>query len=194
MKLSEMKQVLAAGRIQLTKSLGQNFLHDANQLRRIAAAAALTKADKVLEVGPGLGPLTELLIEQAGEVLAIEKDARLLQVLRERFKATEPAYLPLPKAGGEKKPAAEPALRLVLPNELEFGLGSGLRQIVIDTGFGSNGRGREAVIAGDHDGLDAHAAQFRETLLDATLHDVLQVDNAENLLPFRHHQGCPAAP
>ena len=85
MRPSEMRQLLAARDIRLTKSLGQNFLHDANQLRRIVAASALTKADRVLEIGPGLGPLTELLIEQAGEVLAIEKDARLVEVLRQRF-------------------------------------------------------------------------------------------------------------
>ena len=86
MKLSEMKQILATGGIQLTKSLGQNFLHDSNQLRRIVEAAALTKTDRVLEIGPGLGPLTELLVQQAGEVLAIEKDARLVEVLRARFR------------------------------------------------------------------------------------------------------------
>jgi 16S rRNA (adenine1518-N6/adenine1519-N6)-dimethyltransferase len=80
-----MKQILGSGQIQLTKSLGQNFLHDGNQLRRIVQAAALTKANRVLEVGPGLGPLTELLVAEVGEVLAIEKDARLVKVLRERF-------------------------------------------------------------------------------------------------------------
>jgi 16S rRNA (adenine1518-N6/adenine1519-N6)-dimethyltransferase len=85
MKLSEMKQNLAEGEIQLTKSLGQNFLHDQNQLRKIIDAAELNKADKVLEIGPGLGPLTELLVEEAGEVLAIEKDSRLLVVLQKRF-------------------------------------------------------------------------------------------------------------
>ncbi len=87
MKLSEMKQALTTRDIQLTKSLGQNFLHDANQLRRIVETAEVTKADKILEVGPGLGPLTELLLAQAGEVLAIEKDARLVAVLRERFQS-----------------------------------------------------------------------------------------------------------
>ena len=56
-------------------------MHDANQLRRIVAAAELSRADKVLEIGPGLGPLTELLLEKAGEVLAIEKDARLAELL-----------------------------------------------------------------------------------------------------------------
>ena len=85
MKLSEMRDLLARRDIQLTKSLGQNFLHDAHQLERIAAAAELTATDKVLEIGPGLGPLTELLLPQAGHVFAIEMDGRLVEVLRERF-------------------------------------------------------------------------------------------------------------
>jgi len=85
MTLSEMREVLASRGIRLTKSLGQNFLHDGNQLRRIVAAAELTKADRVLEIGPGLGPLTEWLVAQAGEVLAIEKDGRLVTALRERL-------------------------------------------------------------------------------------------------------------
>jgi 16S rRNA (adenine1518-N6/adenine1519-N6)-dimethyltransferase len=89
MKLSEMRELLGARDIQLTKSLGQNFLHDQNQLRRIASAGEITKKDRVLEIGPGLGPLTELLLAEAGHVLAIEKDARLVTVLRERF-ATAP--------------------------------------------------------------------------------------------------------
>ncbi len=87
MKLSEMKDVLAREAIQLTKSLGQNFLHDHNQLQRIAGAGELTKEDKVLEIGPGLGPLTELLIAQAGEVFAIEKDQRLISFLQKKFSA-----------------------------------------------------------------------------------------------------------
>lgn len=85
MKLSEIREVLAQRQIQLTKSLGQNFLHDGNQLRRIADAAQITAADRVLEIGPGLGPLTELLVVRAGEVLAIEKDRRLCEFLREKF-------------------------------------------------------------------------------------------------------------
>jgi 16S rRNA (adenine1518-N6/adenine1519-N6)-dimethyltransferase len=86
MKLSEIKQVLAERGVLLTKSLGQNFLHDGNQLRRILQAAQLSKEDNVLEVGPGLGPLTELLVKEAGSVLAIEKDARLVAILREHFR------------------------------------------------------------------------------------------------------------
>lgn len=90
MKLSEMRELLDRRDIQLTKSLGQNFLHDTRQLERIVAAAQLTPADKVLEIGPGLGPLTALLLAGTGEVLAIEKDFRLVELLRERFAAFTP--------------------------------------------------------------------------------------------------------
>jgi 16S rRNA (adenine1518-N6/adenine1519-N6)-dimethyltransferase len=85
MKLSEMRQVLSERGIQLTKSLGQNFLHDSNQLARIAAFGELAPSDHILEVGPGLGPLTELLVNSGARVLAIEKDQRLIAFLRERF-------------------------------------------------------------------------------------------------------------
>src|SRR5712671_3359525 len=94
MRLSEMGELLTREGIQLTKSLGQNFLHDGNQLRRIVEAAELTPQDKVLEIGPGLGPLTALLLANAGEVLAIEKDARLVEVLRERFESPGSAGAP----------------------------------------------------------------------------------------------------
>jgi len=86
-KLSEIKQTLSERGIQLTKSLGQNFLHDGNQLRRIADVANLSAIDKVLEIGPGLGPLTELLVKRASAVLAIEKDAKLFEALKDRIKA-----------------------------------------------------------------------------------------------------------
>jgi len=87
MTLTKMRELLAKRDIQLTKSLGQNFLHDGNQLRRIADAAKIQPTDKILEVGPGLGPLTELLLEKADEVLAVEMDARLVDFLCERFGA-----------------------------------------------------------------------------------------------------------
>src|SRR2546426_6171822 len=81
MKLSEIKHILTESNIRLSKSLGQNFLHDGNQLRRIVAAGELKPSDRVLEIGPGLGPLTDLLLAQAGNVLAVEKDRRLVDVL-----------------------------------------------------------------------------------------------------------------
>src|SRR5205809_1376544 len=85
MKLSEMRQILTAEDIHLTKSLGQNFLHDTHQLDRIVRAAELSGEDKVVEIGPGLGPLTQRLLGEASQVLAIEKDRRLVQVLQRRF-------------------------------------------------------------------------------------------------------------
>lgn len=109
MKLSEMRELLDRRGIQLTKSLGQNFLHDAHQLERIVAAAELTPGDRVLEVGPGLGPLTELLLSKAGGVLAIEKDARLVEVLQERFK-------PQPHASD----ASGPKFELMHADALDF--------------------------------------------------------------------------
>ena len=115
MKLSEMRELLVQRDIQLTKSLGQNFLHDGNQLERIIAAAQLTRADKALEIGPGLGPLTSLLLEKTGEVLAIEKDGRLVEVLRERFAAR------LASAQGTNAGAASLArLELFHDDALEF--------------------------------------------------------------------------
>ncbi|MSU63095.1 MAG: ribosomal RNA small subunit methyltransferase A [Pedosphaera sp.] len=85
MKLKEMRDLLSSEGIQLTKSLGQNFLHDANQLARIVASAELTPGDRVLEIGPGLGPLTQLLLGKDARVLAIEFDRRLVEVLRKRW-------------------------------------------------------------------------------------------------------------
>ena len=85
MNLSEMRRILESRGIQLTKSLGQNFLHDTNQLRRIVELANVQPGDRVLEIGPGLGPLTEALLADQAEVLAIEKDARLVSVLRDRL-------------------------------------------------------------------------------------------------------------
>ncbi len=67
------------------KSLGQNFLVDESHLARIAAAADLTPADIVLEIGPGLGVLTRHLAAQAGRVVAVELDDRLIPILQELF-------------------------------------------------------------------------------------------------------------
>jgi 16S rRNA (adenine1518-N6/adenine1519-N6)-dimethyltransferase len=80
-----MRALLATRGIQLTRSLGQNFLHDGNQLRRIVSLADLRPGDRVLEIGPGLGPLTDHLLAGGADVLAIEKDARLADALRERL-------------------------------------------------------------------------------------------------------------
>ena len=68
--------------ISPTKSLGQHFLTDTSVLNRIVAAAFLSPGDTVIEVGPGLGALTQRLIEAAGHVIAVELDAKLADRLR----------------------------------------------------------------------------------------------------------------
>ncbi len=115
MKLSEMKALLANHDLRLTKSLGQNFLHDRNQLLRIVDLAELVRADHVLEIGPGLGPLTELLLERAGHVLAIEKDARLVRLLEARFDMKAEAARRL-----QENPTKASGLQLVHDDALEF--------------------------------------------------------------------------
>lgn len=85
MTITEMRRLLDERGLQLTRSLGQNFLHDGNQLRRIVAAAELAPGDRVLEIGPGLGPLTELLVASGCPVTAIEMDRRLVDILEQRF-------------------------------------------------------------------------------------------------------------
>lgn len=69
------------------KSLGQNFIIEPNIIERIAAAAACDKQDLVLEIGPGLGSLTQKLAEQAGQVVAVEIDRSLLPALAESLAA-----------------------------------------------------------------------------------------------------------
>lgn len=64
-----------------TKTLGQNFVHDANTVRRIVEASGVGQADHVLEIGPGLGSLTLALVQAAGFVTAIEIDPRLAALL-----------------------------------------------------------------------------------------------------------------
>jgi 16S rRNA (adenine1518-N6/adenine1519-N6)-dimethyltransferase len=76
---------LAERGIRPRKGLGQNFLVDPAHRARIVAAAELSPDDRVLEIGPGPGILTELLAEQARVVVAVELDERLVPFLRERF-------------------------------------------------------------------------------------------------------------
>ncbi|PJE64195.1 MAG: ribosomal RNA small subunit methyltransferase A [Candidatus Ryanbacteria bacterium CG10_big_fil_rev_8_21_14_0_10_43_42] len=67
------------------KSLGQNFLTSKETAGRIVRAATLSPGDVVLEVGPGKGILTELLLETGAVVFAIEKDPRMVLFLKEKF-------------------------------------------------------------------------------------------------------------
>ena len=64
---------------------GQNFLIDGNIGRAIVAAAEVTSRDVVLEIGPGLGALTDEILSRAGRVIAVEKDHRLVAYLETSF-------------------------------------------------------------------------------------------------------------
>jgi 16S rRNA (adenine1518-N6/adenine1519-N6)-dimethyltransferase len=70
-----------------SKALGQNFLHDAAIVRRIVAAAGVRPEDTVLEIGPGLGIMTEELARAAQRVIAVEIDRRLAAHLRQTLPA-----------------------------------------------------------------------------------------------------------
>ena len=87
MKLSEIDATLREIRVSPVKTLGQNFLHDRNLARWIVEKAALTSDDYVIEIGPGLGALTEFILESGARILAIEKDQRLADFLRVRFES-----------------------------------------------------------------------------------------------------------
>ena len=67
------------------KSLGQNFLKDKKILKKIVDFAQIKKTDTVVEVGPGQGSLTELLVERAKKIIAIEKDENLVVLLKDKF-------------------------------------------------------------------------------------------------------------
>ena len=85
---SEVKALLAQLDFRPSKVLGQNFLIDSNILKILLATADLSPGDAVIEIGPGLGVLTECLTLGAGKVVAIEKDHRLAAYLRQRFQKT----------------------------------------------------------------------------------------------------------
>ncbi len=80
--LDRTKKLLRRYEIRAKKGLGQNFLVDEKVLEAILAAAELTPADTVIEVGPGLGVMTVELARRAGWVIAIELDNRLADILR----------------------------------------------------------------------------------------------------------------
>lgn len=88
-----------------TKTRGQNFVHDANTVRRIVALAGVDAHDRVIEVGPGLGSLTLGLLETGASVVAIEIDELLAEQL--------------PRTVGERMPEAADRLDLVVSDALD---------------------------------------------------------------------------
>jgi len=85
MKLSEMAATLREIGVSPVKSLGQNFLHDRNLAKWIVDHADVNPEDFIVEIGPGLGALTEIALAKGANVLAIEKDKRLVKFLDDKF-------------------------------------------------------------------------------------------------------------
>jgi 16S rRNA (adenine1518-N6/adenine1519-N6)-dimethyltransferase len=83
--MTSVRKLLERYAIHPRKRLGQSFLEDRNIIRRIVALAEPTGDETVVEIGAGLGFMTEELAKRAGRVIALEVDKRLVGVLRERF-------------------------------------------------------------------------------------------------------------
>jgi len=82
----ETRRILRINKIVPRKRLGQSFLIDTEVMKGMVFCASLNKKDVILEIGAGLGFLTEQLAEKAGKVIAVEVDSRLIWILKERLR------------------------------------------------------------------------------------------------------------
>ncbi len=116
---AEIRQLAAQLNVRPTKALGQNFLHDANTIRRIVRAAELEPGETVLEIGPGLGSLTLGLLAAGHPVVAVEVDATLADALpatiAERLPAAQLTVLNADALRLAEVPGAPSALVANLP-------------------------------------------------------------------------------
>ena len=76
-------EIIQKYELMFQKKFGQNFLIDTHVLEKIISAAGITKNDCVLEIGPGIGTMTQYLAENAGHVVAVEIDRNLIPILKE---------------------------------------------------------------------------------------------------------------
>ena len=83
---TETRDILKKYNISANKKLGQNFLIDDGVINGIITAANVNENDLVIEIGPGLGTLTKRLLDNAGKVICIELDTRMIGILNDRFK------------------------------------------------------------------------------------------------------------
>ena len=83
--LEDTKFIMNKYNIKANKNLGQNFLINEDVVNKIVDCSNITKQDLVIEIGPGLGTLTSLLLEKAGKVLCIELDTNMIKILEDRF-------------------------------------------------------------------------------------------------------------
>ena len=81
----ETKFIMKKYNIKANKNLGQNFLISEEVVKEIVNCSNISNEDLVIEIGPGLGTLTKFLLEQAGKVICIELDTKMLKILNDRF-------------------------------------------------------------------------------------------------------------
>lgn len=81
----ETQLILKKYKIQANKSLGQNFLIDNNVIDEIIGNSNISKDDLIIEIGPGLGVLTNKLLEKSNNVIAVELDKKMVEILQDRF-------------------------------------------------------------------------------------------------------------
>lgn len=84
--LIETRKIMKKFNIVANKRYGQNFLIDDNMLEEIVNSADITKDDLVIEIGPGLGNLTEYILSRAKYAILVEIDSKMIKVLEDRFK------------------------------------------------------------------------------------------------------------
>src|SRR6476646_5977714 len=89
---AQIREIAAGLGLRPTKQWGQNFVVDANTVKRIVRLAGVTPQDSVVEVGPGLGSLTLALLPAAGHVTAVEVDPALAGALPDTIGRLAPAY------------------------------------------------------------------------------------------------------
>ncbi|OON92381.1 MAG: 16S rRNA methyltransferase [Epulopiscium sp. Nele67-Bin002] len=83
------KQILNKYPFVFQKKFGQNFLIDPHVLQKIIGSAQITEEDCIIEIGPGIGSVTEQLLQHAGKVISIEIDNQLIPILEEQFGSQE---------------------------------------------------------------------------------------------------------
>ena len=83
--LEETKYLMKKYKIKANKNLGQNFLIDEEVIHDIVNGAKIEKEDLVIEIGPGLGTMTQLILEKAKKVICIEYDKKMIKILNDRF-------------------------------------------------------------------------------------------------------------
>ena len=84
--LNKTKNIINKFNIRANKRYGENFLVDDDILENIVEVSDITNKDLVIEIGPGLGNLTEYILERAGYTLLVEIDNKMIDVLNDRFK------------------------------------------------------------------------------------------------------------